>query len=351
MYALVLTGRFINGHDPVEAVSKTASLFGLDRDSFSARVVKRVPVSIREVPDPNESQTMRLRLMEYGMDAEVVFSDGVKWQIESNGSVRGPVPLAYLEGEYRAGRIGGDAQVKRVADSNWMPISSAVSGDTATRVSLQLPPGLTAALSAAGTSPPPPPPPPPAAQSFAHANPRESQPPPMPEVPPRPAPPMSGAATSVEASEAARIFVGKNTEFYVKSWGLDGSSGRSWNWPAFLFGPIWMMYRKMYIYAAIWTAIVFVDVIIEDILNASDRVSNIITFAMALAVGFAGNWLYRRHFEKIYFVSSVSRAGTDSRLELARRGNVSVGAAIAYTVGVVLLVVVGAVLSGLAESV
>lgn len=54
-------------------------------------------------------------------------------------------------------------------------------------------------------------------------------------------------------AEDIRVFVGKNADYYLHRWELIEKTGltRSWNWSAFLFTWIWMVYRKMYLYAFI----------------------------------------------------------------------------------------------------
>ena len=61
-----------------------------------------------------------------------------------------------------------------------------------------------------------------------------------------------------------------------------------WNWCAFLFGPAWMIYRKMYVYAAIyWLASIL---LLSKIF--------LIDIFISVAAGVYGNKLYMTHLEK-----------------------------------------------------
>ncbi|WP_245954924.1 DUF2628 domain-containing protein [Fontibacillus phaseoli] len=48
--------------------------------------------------------------------------------------------------------------------------------------------------------------------------------------------------------EDLALFVGKKADEYLVFWKED----RRWNWPAFLFGGYWMLYRGMYLYLLLY---------------------------------------------------------------------------------------------------
>jgi hypothetical protein len=169
MNAVILTGRTLAGFIDQHVWQQVAAIFQLDPDAFGSRVLQRCPIAVRETPDSDEAQKLRLRLNQCGAEVELVQTDGTKWQIERDGSVLGPVPLAFLALEHATRRLSRETNVKRTTDSTWITLESAVAGDTATRVSLQRPPELAAALQASpppaptSATPPPPNPPPVAA--------------------------------------------------------------------------------------------------------------------------------------------------------------------------------------------
>ncbi|NPA16304.1 DUF2628 domain-containing protein [Persephonella sp.] len=53
--------------------------------------------------------------------------------------------------------------------------------------------------------------------------------------------------------EKYRLFIGKNADYYIQRFKKFEETGGalSWNWPAFFFGIVWMLYRKMYLYGLI----------------------------------------------------------------------------------------------------
>ncbi|MDQ0089387.1 hypothetical protein J2T12_002799 [Paenibacillus anaericanus] len=53
---------------------------------------------------------------------------------------------------------------------------------------------------------------------------------------------------SADYSRALELFVGPQADVYARKW----KQGSRWNWPAFLFGGYWMLYRGMYLYLLIY---------------------------------------------------------------------------------------------------
>jgi len=88
-----------------------------------------------------------------------------------------------------------------------------------------------------------------------------------------------------------RSLIGAEKEAYYTAKFADmkrNNHGVSWNWCAFLFGPAWMIYRKMYVYGALyWLASILIidSIFILDIIASA-------------AVGVYGNWMYMTSLEK-----------------------------------------------------
>lgn len=276
MHALVIIGRTPEARDSSDAAIKGAAVLGLSDEEFATQVIAAAPVTVRESADRDVIEAVHAQLVACGIDADVVPSDGIQWQIELDGVARGPVPLAWLEAEVRAGRLDALARVRRTTNPAWIPLSSIVSGDPS---SMQ-----------------------------------------------------SNAALAPDMLEAARIFIGANHTFYLGSWGVDGSGGRAWNWPAFFFGPSWLLYRKLYGYAFAWLAFVVVEGGIESRLDVGMAVSLGISVALNVVIACVGNALYRKHFERAIRTLSPGRDPPGLRIELARAGDTNLGAAIALTV-------------------
>lgn len=85
--------------------------------------------------------------------------------------------------------------------------------------------------------------------------------------------------------EEVRAFVGKNAEYYIGNFNKFTATGietfaATWNWSAFGFTFIWMLYRKMYLQSAI-TFLIFLLPGVNIFLH--------------IAVGIVANYFYFRH--------------------------------------------------------
>jgi len=117
-------------------------------------------------------------------------------------------------------------------------------------------------------------------------------------------------ARRVDEADLA-LFVGKRANVYSNKW----KSTVSWNWSAFLTGPYWMLYRKMYLntlYSVIAAAILgfLLQLLISPYLSTLKTVVSVgvpVALAIALVVmvvfGLIGNTLYRHHA-----ISKIGRA-------------------------------------------
>lgn len=76
--------------------------------------------------------------------------------------------------------------------------------------------------------------------------------------------------------------------------GVPGTFFPHWNWAAFLFGPVWLAYRRCYLYALL----LFIGVHFFDILllkSGLSRVQSILAFLpIRIAMGYFGTSLYLR---------------------------------------------------------
>jgi hypothetical protein len=283
MHALVLIGRTPAARDSPEVASMAAAILGMSADEFATRVIAAAPVTVLETADRDAVEAVRQQLVACGIDADVVQSDGIEWLVELDGVTRGPVPLAWLEAEVRAGRLDDHGRVRRTTNAHWIALASVVSGNPSRAVD---------------------------ASSVSRA--------PNGVLPP-------------DMTEAARLFIGENHAFYLRSWGLDGSGGHAWNWPAFLFGPSWLVYRKMTRYAVGWLAFIVVVALLETRLDVSIVLSFVITLIPNLVIASTGNALYRKHFEQAIQSLSPGRDPARLRIDLAREGGTSLIAAIVFT--------------------
>jgi len=137
---------------------------------------------------------------------------------------------------------------------------------------------------------------------------------------------MPAQAPLAPGEQAYAAFVGSNFAVYRRKWRLDlatdgkAASTTAWNWPAFLFGAFWMLYRRMYAVAAMWIGALTVASILETLAGASDGVSMVITVAASVAAGSVGNHLYLRHAQRMIALAEARHPGDAAAQHAALAG-------------------------------
>lgn len=122
MYALVLTGRMLPGCSADAVWGEVAAQFNLGIDVLQARVLSRAPVTIRELADLDQAQRMQSMLMHCGAEADLVPTDGVRWQLKSGDGQKGPVPLEFLRIAYARRMFADSVLVRRSTDIEWLSL-------------------------------------------------------------------------------------------------------------------------------------------------------------------------------------------------------------------------------------
>lgn len=210
-------------------------------------------------------------------------SDTPWYYADAQRQRQGPLSSAQLQQLQEQGRIEPDTLVWRDGMSQWQPLQ-----DVAERF-----------------GPAPLPAPAPAQSQDPYAAPASS-------IDPTAVP---ASAPLEEGLQAYAAVVGRNFPVYRRKWRLDLATGSAtagstaWNWPAFLFGAFWMLYRRMYAVAALWIGALTVISIGEALLGASDSVSLMITVAASAAAGSVGNHLYLRHVQRLIAQASARHPG------------------------------------------
>ena len=67
---------------------------------------------------------------------------------------------------------------------------------------------------------------------------------------------------------------------------------------AFILGPIWLFYRKMYAYGAIYIAFVFASGMVTSIFELPESIDRAISIALSVTMGLGANTLYKYFVEK-----------------------------------------------------
>ncbi len=85
----------------------------------------------------------------------------------------------------------------------------------------------------------------------------------------------------------------ENSNYYLQKFSMMEATGIeiSWNWAAFIFAPLWGIYRRLYVYAGISIAIM---IFFPELYNNS----GVMKITMALAWGLLGNYCYKKELEK-----------------------------------------------------
>ena len=128
-----------------------------------------------------------------------------------------------------------------------------------------------------------------------------------------------------------QLFIGPKSTYYIPRW-LEfkpGKSKASFNIAAFFFGAFWMLYRKMYIAAAIWFGLIlfegFFEVyVIEEIFGEVSGLDKILNWVVAAIMGFYGNYFYFKNAEqKIARIRNSNYSDELYEEELQKQGGTS----------------------------
>jgi hypothetical protein len=127
--------------------------------------------------------------------------------------------------------------------------------------------------------------------------------------------------------------VGTKTEYYIPKFQMMKSQGKSssWNWAAFWVTPYWMMYRKMYGYAA---AVLAADIIISLI---GSTFLSLLAFGGYITFGILGNSIYMKYLEGKANQAKAMNEPYKSQF-IASNGGVNTTATVLAIIGRALLV-------------
>lgn len=127
--------------------------------------------------------------------------------------------------------------------------------------------------------------------------------------------------------------IGTKTEYYVPKFQDMKSQNKqaSWNWPAFLVAPYWMIYRKMYGYgAAVLAADIFISLIGSGFLT-------LLLLGGYIALGILGNSIYMKNLESKANLAKAMNEPYKSQF-IAANGGVNTTATVLAVIGRVLLI-------------
>ena len=127
----------------------------------------------------------------------------------------------------------------------------------------------------------------------------------------------------------------KNADYYRRKFDQfeSGEGSVSWNWPSFLVTTVWLLYRKMWLWAVgYWLLLPIALIVLSGILAAvtgDPGLATIFYYGMYILIGFIlvptfANKLYYNHAQKkLDKVRSTIPEGQQQALEAARVGGTS----------------------------
>jgi hypothetical protein len=130
--------------------------------------------------------------------------------------------------------------------------------------------------------------------------------------------PGDGGPTGREALYAEVVGPNNTAHFLARFRKFDARGGAwvfTWSWPCVFFPVLWLLYRKMYAWAA---ALILVELVLMPTVAASPVLSLVLTTAFVLGVPASANWLYYRHVGKV-IARSREAAATDAERTAWRR--------------------------------
>ncbi|MGA3085973.1 MAG: DUF2628 domain-containing protein [Thermodesulfobacteriota bacterium] len=126
-------------------------------------------------------------------------------------------------------------------------------------------------------------------------------------------PTLSSSFDDQITEEEFRAFIGKKADHYLSKFrsffsGANYGFAVTWNWPAFFLGFIWMLYRKMYLWALLAFFITFTPVALP---------------LTMIGWGIVGNYLYYLHGRKKILEYKSRQGTTPIALSLSDLGGVN----------------------------
>lgn len=146
-------------------------------------------------------------------------------------------------------------------------------------------------------------------------------------------PELSTAATQ---DDYVKAFIGpKYYSFFPHGAGVP----KKWNWAAFFLGVFWFIYRKMYLYAAVYLGIGIVLTVAQELLGIPEGFSNVISLALGVGAGMLANNLYKTHIDK-NIAETLSVVKSDEIVPVLKaKGGTNLAASLICAVVLIVIVV------------
>ena len=146
------------------------------------------------------------------------------------------------------------------------------------------------------------------------------------------------------AEKEFSAFVGPKADYYLERWrfAVDGPEiATGFNWAAFFLSGLWLPYRKMYRFAAIFFGIIWLETVLAEVVwvgilgkpEAPAALGRFVGLVASIVCGWLANEWYLSHARKA--ISEVRSQGLseEAHLEaLAKRGGTSLAASLGFLV-------------------
>lgn len=142
-------------------------------------------------------------------------------------------------------------------------------------------------------------------ESFSHQT----------QIPPSSSPlsPNNTKVNSIDNIALYKAAIGKNFDKYasvVREYEQNQNTPVTWHWPACFVGPIWLLYRKMYA----WFALYFVVLIFFSVLDNINQLFSSITYAIIFVLfTLFAKVIYVKHVSKM--ISKFDNLSDESKLD------------------------------------
>ena len=140
---------------------------------------------------------------------------------------------------------------------------------------------------------------------------------------------------TAEIDADIQMLIGVKSEYYIPKFQEMRAQNKknTWNWPAFLIAPYWMLYRKMYAYGAAVLGISFVLSLLGT------TIGSLLSLCGYIALGIFGNYIYMNFLEKKATQVKAMNEPYKTQFVMQNSG-VNSTAAILTAVGYALLVII-----------
>lgn len=134
-----------------------------------------------------------------------------------------------------------------------------------------------------------------------------------------------------KTKESLQSYIGKESEYYINWLDHKGIKGYSWSWFIFLFAPLWLAYRKMWLFLSLYLSIHVITLAMTW--GNEARITGISHIIFMLFFAIHGNNLYMSHVQ-----NKIQQNKGKSNEELKKMGGTSFFATILTAIFILVMI-------------